>query len=97
MNKNDILHILFKTLTDTLPHEYDEHLTKDTEYIAITKKDSPTVVYITEDETEPGALNATSYDTEEEEELSPDVTVHLDIMDPDFNIIDAINEIKQLF
>lgn len=96
MNKNDTLHILFKTLTDTLPHEYCEHLTKDTEYIAITKKDSPIVVSITEDETEPGTLNATSYDTEEEE-LSPDVTVHLDIMDPDFNIIDAINEIKQLF
>lgn len=96
MNKNDSLHILFKTLTDTLPHEYGEHLTKDTEYIAITKKDSPIVVYITEDETEPGTLNATSYDTEEEE-LSPDVTVHLDIMAPDFNIIDAINEIKQLF
>lgn len=96
MNKNDSLHILFKILTDTLPYEYGEYLTKDTEYIAITKKDSPTVVYITEDETEPGTLNATSYDTEEDE-LSPDVTVHLDIMDPDFNLIDAINEIKQLF
>lgn len=96
MNKNDTLHILFKTLTDTLPYEYSEHLAKDTEYIAITKKDSPIVVYVTEDETEPGTHNATPYDTEEEE-LSPDVTVHLDIMDPDFNIIDAINEIKQLF
>lgn len=96
MNKNDILHILFKTLTDTLPYEYGEHLTKDTEYIAITKKDSPTVVYITEDETEPGTLNATSYDTEQEE-LSPDTTIHLDITDPDYNTIDAINEIKQLF
>lgn len=96
MNKNDSLHILFKTLTDTLPYEYGEHLTKNTEYIAITKKDSPIVVYITEDETEPGTLTATSYDTEEEE-LSPDVTVRLDIMDPDFNIIDTINKIKQLF
>lgn len=96
MNKNDILHTLFKTLTDTLPYEFGERLTKDTEYIAITKKDSPIVVYISKDETEPGTLNATSYDTEEDE-LSPDVTVHLDIMDPDFNIIDAINEIKQLF
>lgn len=96
MNKNDILHILFKTLTDTLPYEYGEYLTKDTEYIAITKKDSPIVVYITEDETEPGTLNATSYDTEEDKP-SPYITVHLDIMAPDFNIIDAINEIKQLF
>ncbi|UVX67668.1 MAG: hypothetical protein [Namikivirus ikeda] len=96
MNKNDILHTLFKTLTDILPYEYGEHLTKDTEYIAITKKDSPIVVYIAENKTEPGTLDATSYDTEEDE-LSPDITVHLDIMDPDFNIIDAINEIKQLF
>lgn len=96
MNKNDILRILFKTLADTLPYEYGEHLAKDPGYIAITKKDSPIVVYITEGETEPGTLDATSYDTEEKEP-SPDVTVHLDIMDPDFNIIDAINEIKQLF
>ena len=95
MNKNDTLHILFKTLTDILPYEYGGHLTKDTEYITITKKDSPTVVYITEDETEPGTLNAESYDTEKE--LSPDVTIHLDITDPDLNIIDVINEIKQLF
>ena len=84
MNKNDILPILFETLTDILPYEYDEHLAKDTEYITITKKDSPVVVYIAEDDTE-------------ENELSPDITVHLDIMDPDFDIIDAINEIKQLF
>lgn len=96
MNKNDILHTIFKTLTDTLPYEYGEHLTKDTKYIAITKQDSPTVVYITEDETNPGAITATSYDTEEDE-LSPYSTVYLDIMDPDFNIINAINEIKQLF
>lgn len=96
MNKNDNLHILFKILTDTLPYEYGEHLTKDTEYIAITKKDSPIVVYISEDETEPGTLNATSYDTEEEE-LSPDITIHLDTTDPDFNLTNAINEIKQLF
>lgn len=96
MNKNDSLHILFKTLTDTLPYEYCEHLTEDTEYISITKKDSPLVVYIAEDETNPGTLDATSYDTEEDE-LSSYATVRLDIMDPDFNLIDAINEIKQLF
>lgn len=95
MNKNDNLHILFKTLTDTLPYEYGEHLTKDTKYVTITKKDSPIVVYITEDETKPGTLTAASYDTEEE--TSPDITIHLDITDPDFNIINAINEIKQLF
>ena len=96
MNENDSLRILFETLTDILPYEYGEYLTKDTKYIAITKKDSPIVVYITEDETEPGSFDATSYYTEADE-LSPYLTVRLDIMDPDFNIIDAINEIKQLF
>lgn len=96
MNKNDSLRILFKTLSDILPYEYGGHLTKDTEYIAITKKDSPIVVYISEDETEPETLNAASYDTEQDEP-QPYMTIHLDIMDPDFNIIDAINEIKQLF
>lgn len=93
MNKNDSLRILFKTLADILPYEYGEHLTKDTEYIAITKKDSPIAVYITEDETEPGTFNAASYDTEEAE-LAPYMTIHLDTTD---NTIDAINEIKQLF
>lgn len=96
MNKNDNLHILFKTLTDLLPYEYGEYLTKDTKYIAITKQDSPIVAYVTEDETKPGVLYATSYDTENDE-LSPYSTVLLDIMDPDSNILDAINEIKQLF
>lgn len=96
MNKNDNLHIFFETLTDTLPYEYDEHLTKDPEYIAITKENSPIVVYITEDETEPGTLNITSHNTEEAEP-SADITIHIDITTPDFNIIDTNNEIKQLF
>lgn len=96
MSDKKNLRNLFSIINGCLPYEYDEYLTKDTEYIAITKKDSPIVVYITEDETEPGTLNATSFDTEEDK-LPPDITVHLDTMDPDFNIIDAINEIKQLF
>lgn len=96
MNKDDNIHILFKTLTDILPYEYGEHLNKNTECIEITKKDSTTVVYVTEDETEPGTLNATSYDAEDDE-LSPYGTARFDPMDPDFNILDAVNEIKQLF
>lgn len=96
MNKDDSLHILFKTLTDTLPYEYGEHLNRNTGYIEITKEDSTIVAYVTEDETEPGTIDATSYDTEDDE-LSPYGTARFDIMDPDFNILDAINEIKQLF
>lgn len=96
MNKGNNINILFKTLTDTLPYEYGEHLNKNAEYIEITKDDSTIVVYITEDETEPGTLNATSYDTKDDESL-PYGTTRFDITDPDFNILDAVNEIKQLF
>lgn len=96
MSKNDNIRILFKTLTDILPYEYGEYLISNAEYIAITKQDSTIVVYVAEDETEPGVFNATSYDTEDDE-LSPYSTARFDIMSPDFNILDATNEIKQLF
>lgn len=46
MNKNDNIHILFKTLTDTLPHEYTEELTDNKTTIAITKEDSDYDIYI---------------------------------------------------
>lgn len=87
---------LFQFLTVALPYEYSEYLNKNTECIEITKEDSTIVVYVTEDETEPGALNATSYDTEDDE-ISAYGTARFDTMDPDFNILDAVNEIKQLF
>lgn len=87
---------LFQFLTVALPYEYSEHLNKNTECIEITKEDSTIVVYVTEDETEPGIINATSHDTEDNE-LSPYGTASFDTMDPDFNILDAVNEIKQLF
>lgn len=87
---------LFQLLTIALPYEYSEHLNKNTECIEITKEDSTIVAYITEDETEPGILNATSYDTEYNEN-SPYGVARFDIMDPDFNFLDAVDEIKQLF
>lgn len=49
MNKNDNIHILFKTLTDTLPHEYTEELTDNETTIAITKEDSDYDMYISPD------------------------------------------------
>nr|UWD63546.1 MAG: hypothetical protein [Bacteriophage sp.] len=49
MNKNDNIHILFKTLTDTLPHEYTEKLTDNKTTIAITKEDSDYDLYISPD------------------------------------------------
>lgn len=96
MDKNDNIHTLFKTLTDILPYGYSEYLSKDTKYIAILKKESTIIVYIAEDETEPGIFNATSYDTEDDE-LTPYGTAYFDTTNLDFNILDAINEIKQLF
>lgn len=87
---------LFQFLTVALPYEYSEHLNKNTECIEITKEYSSIVVYVTEDETEPGILNATSYDIEYDEN-SPYGAACFDIMAPDFNLLDAVNEIKQLF
>lgn len=49
MNKNDNIHILFKTLTDTLPHEYTEELTDNETTIVITKEDSDYDMYISSD------------------------------------------------
>lgn len=87
---------LFQFLLVALPYEYSEHFNKNTECIEITKEDSTIVAYITEDETEPGILNATSYDIEYDED-SPYGVARFDIMDPDFNLLNAVNEIKQLF
>lgn len=50
MNKNDNIHILLKTLTDTLPYEYNEELTDDGTTIVITKEDSDDAMYITLDD-----------------------------------------------
>lgn len=87
---------LFQFLLVALPYEYSEHLNKNTECIEITKEGSAIVVYITEDETEPGILNATSYDIEHDED-SPYGEACFDIMDPDSNLLNVVNEIKQLF
>lgn len=49
MNKNDNIHILFKTLTDILPYEYTEELTDNETTIVITKEDSDYDIYISQD------------------------------------------------
>ena len=50
MTKNDNLHILFKTLTDTLPYEYGEKLTDNETTIVLTKEDSDATMYVSPDE-----------------------------------------------
>lgn len=96
MNKNDNLHTLFSILTIALPYEYSEHLNKNPEYIEITKEGLDIVAYIMEDETEPGILNATSY-VVENNDSTPYGTARFDTTDPDFTLLDTIEEIKQLF
>lgn len=62
MNKNNNIHILFKTLTDTLPYEYNEELTDDGTTIAITKEDSDYTMYITLDDDDPDDVIAIGHD-----------------------------------
>lgn len=57
MNKNDSLHILFKTLVDILPYEYNEELTDDENTIVITKEDSDCIMCISTDETNEDDFN----------------------------------------
>lgn len=50
MNKNDNLHLLFKTLTDILPYEYVGKLVDNETTIVITKQDSDRAMYISPEE-----------------------------------------------
>lgn len=63
MNKNDNIHILFKTLTDILPYEYNEAFIDNETTIVITKEDSDCTMYISPDETNADDfIVAVSYD-----------------------------------
>ena len=89
MNKNDNIHILFKTLTDTLPYEYTEELTDDETTIVITKEDSDYDMYISPVGHDTDDFEATvSYGDEP-------VEIHRwDTNDTNFNLIDLIASIK---
>lgn len=50
MNKNDNLHILFKTLMDTLPYEYGQKFIDNETTIVLTKENSDCTMYISPDE-----------------------------------------------
>lgn len=50
MNKHDNLHILFKTLTDILPYEYNEKFIDNETTIVLTKEGSDCTMYISPDE-----------------------------------------------
>lgn len=90
MNKNDNIHILFKTLTDILPHEYTEELTDNETTIAITKEDSDYDMYISPDDPDIDDLEVTvNYDDEP-------IEIHRwDADDQDLTLLDLIAFIER--
>lgn len=89
MNKNDNIHILFKTLTDTLPSEYTEELTDNETTIAITKEDSDYDIYISPDDPDTDDLEVTVNYGDEPIEI-----YRWDADDQDLTLLDLIAFIK---
>lgn len=87
---------LLQLLTVALPYEFSEHLNKNTETLKITKEDSSIVVYITEDETEPGIFNAESYASETDSDPLCE-GIYWDMALPATTPEGLVNDIKQLF
>lgn len=83
-------------LAVALPYEYDEHYDRNTETLEITKEGSDIVAYVTEDETEPGVIDVTSYIVENDG-LPLCEGIRFDMADPDFDLLDAVDWIKRLF
>lgn len=90
MNKNDNIHILFKTLTDTLPYEYTEELTDNETTIAITKEDSDYDIYISTDGTDTDNFEVTVNYGDEPIEI-----YRGDADDQDITLLDLIAFIEQ--
>lgn len=90
MNKNDNIHILFKTLTDTLPYEYTEELTNNETTIAITKEDSDTDVYISPDSPDTDGFEVTVNYCDE-----PIETYRWDADDQNLTLLDLIAFIER--
>lgn len=89
MNKNDNIHTLFKTLTDTLPHEYTEELTDNETTIVITKEDSDYDMYISPAGHDTDNLEVTINYGDEPVEIH-----QWDDNDTDTNLTDLIAHIK---
>lgn len=89
MNKNDNIHILFKTLTDTLPYEYTEELTDNENTIAITKENSDYDMYISQYDPDADDFEViVNYGDE------PIEIYQWDANDPNSNLTDLITYIK---
>lgn len=87
---------LFHLLIAALPYEYSEHLNKNTETIEITKENSDIIVYIAEDETEPGIFNAASYASKTDDDPLCE-GIYWDVALPTTTPADIVDNIKMLF
>lgn len=98
MNKHDNIRHLFKTLTDTLPYEYDEGLTDNKTTIVITKEDSDSTMYISPDETNPDDFTATiSHDEPTNGHHEEYETLHWNSEDNQIPLDTILTDIKNLF
>lgn len=98
MKKNDNIHILFKTLTDTLPYEYNEELTDNETTIVITKEDSDHAMYISPDELHADDFEvAVSYDDTSKGNYEPYEFSHWTTEDGQIPLGDILTDIKNCF
>lgn len=97
MNKHDSLHILFKTLTDTLPYEYDEKYANGVGpegTITISKNDTGHTIYITENTPDDnGVFDVALYDDILDDDPT-DITTW-DANDPNLTLTDLISYIEK--
>nr|UVX39252.1 MAG: hypothetical protein [Bacteriophage sp.] len=93
MIKNDNLHILFKTLTDILPYEYNEKFTsgdRSEPSITIIKEGSSRIMYISTDTYNPNDFEVTVYDDDD----NPLENFHWATEKPETTIETIIADIK---
>lgn len=98
MSKNDNIHILFKTLTGTLPYEYNEELIDSETTIVITKENSDYAMYISPDELHADDFEVTvSYDNATKGNYKEYELFYWTTEDGQIPISDIITDIKNRF
>lgn len=98
MPKNDNLRILFKTLTDILPYEYDEKFIPDDRFesiITITKEGSSRIMYISTDMFDPDDFAVSVYDDDNDD--NPLENFYWVTEKPETTIGTIISDIKNHF
>lgn len=98
MNKNDSLHILFKTLADILPYEYNEKFLdgEPTDAsIVITKEGTSRIMYISEDTSDHDDYAVSVYDDDKDDKANE--TFYWITEDPATTIQSIVSDIKNRF